>query len=119
MNTTTEIGLPVYPHVRIVPEKGLNNAEEISIFLRREIAELQDSGEESHQVRIRVQVGKPGGRTIEERVVTLKMDEDGGRMVTVEGLLRNPITVPIKKSLVGPSQLLSDEISWTYQSERF
>lgn len=119
MNTTAEIALQGSSHVRIAPEKGLNNAEEISVFLRKEIAELQDSGEESRQVRVRVQVGKLGGKTTEVRVVTLKMDEDGDRMVSVEGLLRNPITVPIKKSVVGPSQLLSDEISWTYQSERF
>jgi hypothetical protein len=47
------------------------------------------------------------------------MDGDGGRMVTVTGLLKNPVRVPIKKSAVGPVQLLLDEIGGTYQQEPF
>lgn len=105
--------------MRIVPATGLHTSEEISRFLRKEIADLQSSGEEGCEVTLSIAVGGPGASKMEERVVTLKMDEDDGRMVTIGGLLRNPVRVPIKKSAVGPSQLLLDEIGGTFQREPF
>jgi hypothetical protein len=105
--------------LRIVPATGLHTSEEISRFLRKEIADLQNSGEERCEVTLGIAVGGPGVPKMEERVVTLKMDEGNGRMVTIGGLLRNPVRVPIKKSAVGPSQLLLDEIGGTFQREAF
>jgi hypothetical protein len=105
--------------LRTIPATGLHNPEEISRFFRREIAELQSSGEEACEVTLGMTVGGSAASTTEWRVVTLKMDGDGGRMVTVTGLLKNPVRVPIKKSAVGPVQLLLDEIGGTYQQEPF
>jgi hypothetical protein len=105
--------------LRTIPATGLHNPEEISRFFRKEIAELQNSGEEACEVTLGMTVGDSAASATEGRVVTLKIDGDGGRMVTVTGLLKNPIRVPIKKSAVGPVQLLLDEIGGTYQREPF
>ncbi|MGA2664246.1 MAG: hypothetical protein ABSF83_04815 [Nitrososphaerales archaeon] len=105
------------PGMRIIPESDLRSTERISAFLRREIARLQDSGEESEEIRIRIGSGEGDGTPMVERLVTLEMDGEG--MVVVEGLLKDPIRLPLKRNLVGPVQLISDEISGTYLQDPF
>ena len=103
--------------LRIIPEGDLHSAERISRFLRREIAELQSSGGESDEMQIGIDSGEAGGRPMEERLVTIRMD--GERTVVVQGLLKNPLRLPIRKSPVGPVQLISDEIRGTYLRDPF
>src|SRR5271154_1170144 len=67
--------------LRTIPATGLHNPEEISKFFHREIAELQSSGEEACEVTLALTVGDSAASTTERRVVTLKIDGDGGRMV--------------------------------------
>ncbi len=105
--------------MRIIPTQSLRNPEEISKFLRTEIDELRSSGEKVSEVTIGVEVTGTGAPMVVERVVTLRMDRDGGRVVTVEGLVNNPVRMPIKKNSVGPSQFLTDEIDGTFDPVSF
>ena len=105
--------------MRTMPTAGLHNPEEISKFLSREIEELLNSGEQVCEVTLRGLLGGGEASRMVERVVTLRLDDDGGRTVTVEGLLKNPVRVSIRKSVVGPSQLLIDEIGGTFRSTPF
>ena len=120
MKTAAEISSQVFSksNLRIIPEKDLDSSEQISLLLHREMAELQDSGEESKEIRIGIKIWEDGRATIRERVITLKIDGDRGRMV-VDGLVKNRMSLPIQRSLVGPVQLLLDEISGTYQQDPF
>jgi hypothetical protein len=101
--------------LRTISASSLRSPEEISKFLRREIEELLSSGEKVSEVTISVAASAGQPATV-ERVVTLRMDGDGAPVVTVEGLVKNVVRIPIKKSSVGPSQFLSDEIDGTFES---
>lgn len=105
--------------MRVVPSKGLRTPEEISDFLSNEIIDLQNSGDGTLEVMIGIQVGGPGAPSIEEHLVTLKMDTGDDRTVTVVGLMKKTVRVPVKKSSISPVQFLRDEIGGTFQTESF
>jgi hypothetical protein len=105
--------------MRTIPERSLSSVEEISKFLRTEILELQNSDDDVREVSLRISTGEPGESLMEERVVTLKVDRYGGGTVTLEGLLKNPVRMPMKKSAVGPTQMLRDELDGTFQLQQF
>lgn len=106
-------------NLRIIQIQSLRNPEEISKFLRREIDELLSSGETVSEMTIGVEVTGGGAPMVVERAVTLRMDRDGRRVVTVEGLVNKPVRIPIKKNSAGPSQFLTDEIDGAFDPVSF
>jgi hypothetical protein len=102
--------------LRIIPAGGLHTAQQVSVFLRDEIAELQASGEQSLELVLTVRP-LDHHAPVEARAITLRIDGADGSTVIVDGLLKSPVRVPAKKSVVGPVQLLLDEISGTFGSE--